>query len=67
LQETLFEMLPMEQREIEIFRESIGLKEAFLQTGAALENPGMGKIFVPVYPAEQPAEHVVLLDNLGRK
>lgn len=63
----LVEMLPFGQREVEVFREAIGFEVDFLEAGASFEDPGTSDLFVVCDTRNQPAEHVVLLDNLGLK
>ena len=50
--------------EVEIFREAIGLEVALLEAGAALEYPGIAKCGLGRDAGEQPAEDVVLFDDM---
>ncbi len=52
-------------REIEILRKAIGFEVAFLETCTALEDPGGRQPFMGEDAVEQPAQRVVLLDNIG--
>ena len=53
------------QREIEIFGEAIGLEEAFLEAGSALEDPAVAQRIVVRDTSEQPAEGIVFFDCIA--
>ena len=61
-QEVLIKMALVAQRKIEILRKPVRFEITFFKTGAAFENPALGKARMRVDAAEQPAEDVVLLD-----
>jgi hypothetical protein len=54
-------------REIKVFRKSVGLKKALFETSAAFEDPGRRKNLVLENSSEHPTEHVVLFDNVRTK
>ena len=55
------------KREIQVFREAVGLEVALLEAGAALEDPGLRERWMRVDAGEYPAKDVVLLDNAGQE
>ena len=59
------EMRFIGDREIEVFRESVGFKETFLETGTTLEiyNRKMEN-FIAGNSGEHPSERIILLDDL---
>ena len=64
LEEGLVEVLCVGEREVEIFREAVGLEPAFLETGAALEHPAAADVGMGVDAGQHPAEDIVLLDDV---
>jgi hypothetical protein len=36
------------EREVEVFRKPVGLKEAFLETGSSFEEPAVGDLLVSI-------------------
>lgn len=57
-------MAAIQQREIQVFRETIRLEEALLQARATFEDPGIASRCVLADAGKQPAERVVLLDDM---
>lgn len=55
------------EREIQVFGESVGLKVALLNTGPSLKHPSVSCLGITGNCGENPAENVVLLDNLSSK
>ena len=53
------------EREIGVLGEPVCLKEAFLKTSAGFEHPAIGNLVVSKDAREQPAECVVLLNDVG--
>lgn len=51
-------------REIQVLRKPVGLQIAFLQTGAAFENPVQPKRFIRADTPQQPAQHIVFFHHV---
>lgn len=64
LKEIRVQVRDVTQRKVQIFREAVRLEIAFLKACSALERPGRRQCFVTVDAFEEPAQDVVLLDNL---
>ena len=64
LEEGPVEVRCVGEREVEIFREPVGLEPAFLETGAALEHPAAADVGMGVDAGQHPAEDIVLLDDV---
>jgi hypothetical protein len=64
LQKGGVEMVFVEHSEVEIFGEPIGFEIALLEAGAALEDPPISQPLVRRNPGQQPAQGVVLLDDM---
>ena len=56
--------LRIDGREVQVFREAVGLEVALLQTGATLEHPAWADHGMRSDAGQEPAERVVLLDDM---
>ena len=63
-QEVLVEVRRVCQREVKVFGEAVGLEEALFEAGSALKDSAVGNRLVVGNTPEQPAEHVVLFDDV---
>lgn len=63
----LVQMFGILHREVEVFREAVGLEVALLQAGAALEHPARADHRVGRDAGQEPAEGVVLFHHVGLK
>src|SRR5207249_4788480 len=54
-----------EEREIEIFGEPIRFEETLLYTGTTFEDPVVRSLWIECDRRQEPAENVVLLNDLG--
>lgn len=61
------ERAPFPYGEVQIFRETVRLEVALLETGAPLEDPRGVQLGMGRDPPEEPAEDVVLLDDVFSK
>src|ERR1700683_2934184 len=52
------------QREVEVLREPVSFEETLLEAGSTLEYPVFGEFFMSIDAGEQPAQDVILLDNM---
>lgn len=64
LEKCFLNMSGIGDREIEVFRETVGFKETLLQTGAAFEYPLRCYSGMIEYTCEQPAKNIVFLDDI---
>ena len=55
------------ERNVTVFRETVGLEIAFLEAGPALEFPTLGERLLPIDPGKISARHVVFLDNMRQQ
>ena len=60
----MIDVIGVYKRKVEVFGEAVGFEITFLQAGPALEYPALGEDSLPIDASENPAEHIVLLDNL---
>jgi hypothetical protein len=58
-------MIGILQCEIEVFGKAIGFEIAFLEAGSALEDPSISDRRMGGDAGEQPAQRVILLDDMG--
>ena len=61
------ERAPFPYGEVQIFRETVRLEVALLETGTPLEDPRGVQLGMGRDPPEEPAEDVVLLDDIFSK
>lgn len=61
------EWAPFPYGEVQIFRETVRLEVALLETGTPLEDPRGVQLGMGRDPPEEPAEDVVLLDDVFSK
>ena len=64
-QKLLIKVAIIAQRRVQVFGKTVGLKVAFLQAGAALEDPAVRKLLMGIDASQYPAQNVVFFDNTG--
>lgn len=64
-QERLIEMSSVRDGKVEVFRETVRFEITLLKASPTLENPAAPKLFISMNTSQQPAERIILLDDVS--